>query len=245
MPKPKTLSPTDPNLLLAVRHLRRSQTTYGWMLIGFGLLTQLVAYADHPVAGFPFMALGFFCLRWGDPALLPAVAAAFIAAIAPTLNARLSVFGPDPVVRLTNAGGIEVTALIAIKAILGINAVHQFFQFRLLYGTATATSDEPALAIIPPMIANRSDGIGRWARWVGLAGLTAALFGLAFLLTAPAAAGARVTAEMGGALGVLGLGLGIGAAFSPTSERPAALLGVAAGLPAYLLATTVLLQLPA
>jgi hypothetical protein len=52
-------------------------------------------------------------------------------------------------------------------------------------------------------------------------------------------------AEMGGSVGIVAVGLGLGTAFAPTDERPAALAGGALGLTGYAAAALVLLLLPA
>jgi hypothetical protein len=243
---PKTLSKSDPHLQEAVRRLDRSQKTTGWMMIAYGALTQLVAISIdplHPVAGLPYIAIGFFCLVWGDPALLAAAAMLFALSIVPSVNPALSLLGPDPVVQLTGIGGWELLIVVGVKALLAFSAIQQFLTFRLLYGTERAVSDEPDLALIPPMVPNRSDRLARWARAAGLAAGLAAALALGFLLADPLAFGTRVAAELDGALGATALGLGLGAAFSPTDERPAALTGAAAGLLSYLVGAFVLLRL--
>lgn len=245
--QPATLSKTDPNLLEGVKRLDRAQKTFGWLLIGYGLLTQIIALLNeplHPVAGLPFVGIGLFCLWWGDPALLATSATLLALSIIPTLNPRLSLLGPDPIVTLTRSGGLEIFALIATKALLAYNCLHQFLQFRLLYGTARATSDEPNLALIPEMAPNRTNIYARWGRAVGILGGVIALIAAMFLLSDPLALGTRVMAETGGALGAVALGLGFGAAFAPTDERPAALMGMGAGLAGYVIAAGVMLLIP-
>ncbi|MBL8056805.1 MAG: hypothetical protein JNK29_08910 [Anaerolineales bacterium] len=243
---PKTLSTSDPNLQEAVKRLDRTQKTTGWILIGYGVFTQLVAVSTdplHPVAGLPFLAIGFFTLIWGDPALLAASALLLALAVVPALTPAVSVLGPDPVVQLTEVTGIELLIVVGVKAVLAFNAMQQFLLFRWLYGTERASSDEPNLAIIPPMVVNRSDRLARWSRSTGLIAAGAGLLALGFLAADPAAYAGRVVAELAGALAAVAAGLGLGAAFSPTDERPAALLGLGAGLVSYLLAAFVLLRL--
>lgn len=243
---PKTLSRTDPNLLDAVQRHTRTQRTTGGILIAYGLITQVVGLTTtslHPVGGLPFIAIGFFCLVWGDPALLAAAGVLFAFSIIPSAAPAITLLGPDPLVQLTGMVGLELLISIGVKAVLAFSSLQQFLLFRLLYGTESATSDEADLAIIPPMVVNRTDRLARWARSTGLIAAACGGAALGFLLLSPGALSTTIAAELSGALASVAIGLGLGAAFAPTQERPAALLGVGVGLLAYLTATFVLLQL--
>jgi hypothetical protein len=243
---PKTLSKSDPHLQEAVQRLSRTQKTTGWILLGYGVFTQLVAIAtepSHPVAGLPFLAIGFFTLLWGEPALLAASALLFALSIVPALTPAVSLLGPDPIVQVTQVTGWELFIVVGVKAMLAFSAMQQFLLFRLLYGTERAHTDDPDLALIPAMVANRTDRLAWWGRSAGLVGAAAALLALGILAVDPAAYAGRVAAESAGALGAVAAGLGVGAAFSPTDERPAALLGLGAGLVSYLLAAFVVPRL--
>lgn len=236
---PKTLSTSNPHLKEAVKRFERTQKTTGWILIGYGVLTQWVGISAkpiHPVAGLAFIAAGFFTLVWGDPALLAWSAALFALSVVPSVNPALSVLGPDPLVQLTGLGGLELLIVVAVKALLAFNAMQSFLLNRMLYGTERASSDDPTQAIIPPMVPNRTDRLARWARTTALLGAGLAALAVGLKWVDAGAAGGQVTAELAGALAVSGAGLGLGAAFSPTDERPAALVGLGAGLLAYLAA---------
>lgn len=241
--KTKTLPKTDPHLQEAVGRHERAQKTTGWILMAFGILAQFVGISSpalHPVAGLPFMAIGLFMVVWGDPALLAAAAMLFALSIIPTVNPALTLPGPDPIVQLTGINGWELVIVVGVKAVLAYSAVQQFFQFRLLYGTERMTSTEENLALIPPLVTNRTDVYARWARAAGVIGGLSAAVALAAGLLQPGALAGRVLAELGSALGGVALGLGFGAAFSPTDERPAALVGMGAGLFGYGLAVITL-----
>lgn len=243
---PKTLSKNDPHLLTAVGRLERAQRSNAFILIAFGLLTQAVAISSeplHPVAGLPFIAIGVFCWLWGDPALLATAAVLFLFSVVPSIVTRLSLLGPDPIVALAGIGGWELVIVVGVKVVLAFMSLQQFFMFRLLYGTQRMASDEADLAFIPAMVTNRTDVYARWARIAGSVGAVAALVGFGATFVDPTAFATRVFAELGGALGGTALGLGLGAAFSPTDERRAALVGMGLGLAGYLLAAGALLRL--
>ena len=224
-----------------MKRLGRAQATTGWLLIGYGLLTQVVSLGEHPVSGLPFIAIGFFCLRWGDPALLAAAAVLLGFSIVPTVAPGISILGPEPVLVLTERlGWLENIALIAAKGFLAYSAINQFFLYRL-YGTERATSEATDLDIIPAMVTNRTDSLARWARSAALIAAGSGLVALGLRAFDPYAFSTRVVTEMCGSLGVVALGLGLGAAFSPTDERRAALLGLGLGFLSYVGAVVILL----
>ena len=240
----KTLSKTDPALLAGVKRLQRVQQVWGVLLVGAGLLTELAATSAHPVAGLPFIAVGLLALRLAEPALLATVAALMVFAIVPTINPRLTILGPDPFQILATPSFLETLAIVVGKVLIVLTAANQFFLYRFLYGTSRATSDDPNQAIIPEMVPNRSTGLSRWARWIAIAGLIFAIGAVLLRFVDPEPDIPRLWAEIGGSLATMSVGFGLGAAFSPTDQRRAALFGVGAGLLAYLVASLVLLVLP-
>jgi hypothetical protein len=238
---PKTLSKKDPNLVQAVKRLKRIQQIWGLLLIGLGGLTEWAGAGDHPVAGLPLIAVGLFAVVWAEPAVLAAVATVVAFSIVPTVNPRLTILGPDPLRQALASSTIELVAVVVGKSLIVLTAASQFFFYRFLYGTARASTDDPELAIIPDMVPNRTDGLARSARWIGLIGLAVGAAGILFVFAAPGAFQVRLFGEMAGSLGVVAIGLGLGCAFSPTDERNAALLSVVLGLIAYAAGTAVLL----
>jgi ABC-type antimicrobial peptide transport system permease subunit len=239
----KPLSVQDPHLLSAVGQLKRTCLTTGWILIGFGVLTQIVALTQqpvHPVAGLVYLALGLMVLRWNEPALLGATAVIFALSLTPTLNREVTVLGPDPIVHLIGANLIETVVLVVVKLFLAWSAFSQFQQFRLLYGTERMTSSEASLRPIPSMIPNRTNRLAGITRLSGLVGLTLAAISLVGAFIAPGAEPLPILAETGGALGAFAFGVGFGVAFSPTDRRSLALLGAAAGVVAYFVALATL-----
>jgi hypothetical protein len=240
---PKTLSANDPNLLKSVQRLRRSQQLWGGLLIALGILTELGATSEHPMAGLPFIAVGLLAFRWAEPALLAAVAVLVGFSIVPTINPGFTILGPDPVAAIANFSWLELGAVVVGKGLIVLTAANQFFLYRFLYGTERATTDEPGLDVIPPMVPNRTDGLARSARLFALLGAASAVVGLLFSLVDRAAYPPQILAELGGSLAVVAVGFGLGCAFSPTNERRAALTGVQAGLLAYAVAVITLVRL--
>ena len=241
---PKLLPPDDPNLLKAASRLARGQLIWGWLLIGVGVLTELAAGAAHPVAGFPFIAIGIMCLRWGDPALIAAVAMLLALSIWPALDTRASILGPEPLYKVLNLGLVERGTLVFAKGILVYTALQQFLVLRFLYGTETATTDDPDTPIIPAMVPNNTNRFAVWARFLGFAGILFVILALLLTIIAPPTAFTRALAELGGSLGAVALGLGLGTAFSPTDEREAALWALGLGAVSYIAAAMLVVQLP-
>jgi hypothetical protein len=241
----KTLSSRDPQLQTAVRRLKRVQQSWGLLLLGLGLLTQWVGASEHPMAGVPLLAVGLLALLRSEPALLAAVATLVAFSIVPSINPRLTVLGPDPIRTIISPGWLELAALVLGKGLVTLTAANQFFLYRLLYGTERASTDDAGLPVIPPMVANGTHALARWARLVGALAAGLAALAVASVPIDPATTMTRLLAELAGSLAVLAVGLGLGAAFAPTDERRAALAGVGLGLLGYLTAAFVLLRLPA
>lgn len=240
----KTLSTEDPNLLKAVTRHTRAQQLYGGLFVALGLLTQLAAGGEHPVAGMPFLLVGVACFVLAEPALLATVAILLTLSILPTMYDRASILGPEPLANALNMTTVERGALVLGKLLVAGTALNQFFLFRLLYGTAEATTDDPNLPIIPALVPNRTDRLARTARWAGIFGLATTILALLVTTQEPAAFLTRTLAEMGGSFGVVALGLGLGVAFTPTKEREAALWGAGLGTVAYLACAFVLMRFP-
>jgi hypothetical protein len=230
---PKTLPIDDPNLLKAVERMRRSHNIWAVVLIVLGLLTQYTAVPNHLVAGLPFIVLGVACWRWKEPALLVGVAAVLALSALGTALPQLGILGPDPFPVVADLSLPEMAALVLARLLLAYVALNQFVVARLLYGTERATTDDPNLPHIPGMVPNRTDTVAKWARRLALVGAGSVIAALV-LVVVNLADITRALAEVGGSLGALATGLGLGAAFAPTDERPAALSGVGVGLIAYL-----------
>jgi hypothetical protein len=240
---PKTISKNDPSLMASVERLRRVQQVWGVLLIGLGVITEFAGTSAHPVSGLPFVAVGLLALLWREPALLATVAVLMAFAIVPGLNPRITVLGPDPVTTFGALTWLEQAAVVVGKALIVFTATNQFLLYRFLYGTARATAPDSEMDIIPPMVPNRTDGLARAGRLIGLVGAGLALLALLVSFVDPAAYVPQIAAEMGGSLAVMAVGLGFGAAFSPTDERRAALWAMGSGLLGYALCGATLLRL--
>jgi hypothetical protein len=241
---PRTLSVKDPNLIAAVARLQRTQQLWGVLLIGLGLVNEFSAGSAHPLSGLAFIAVGLLAFRWAEPALLATIATIVAFSIVPTINPRLTILGPDPLRQIAALSIIELVALVVGKGLIVLTTANQFFVYRFLYGTARASTEDPNLALIPAMVPNRTNGLARAARWMGLISLVLALVAVAFLVTAPEAFQTQVLAEAAGTLAVMAIGLGLGCAFSPTDERLPALASLLLALMGYIAAAIVLLRLP-
>jgi len=232
----RTLRKTDPNLLQAVNRLGRAQQVWGGLFLLFGLLTYLTVGTRHPLGGLSWIILGGLCFLGPQPLLLMAVAAQLGFSLLFPLPRIALLYGTDPLTAILGASAVEIAGILLVRLVLLFTAANQFFFYRLLYGTASATGLDPDLPPIPEMIPNQSDRYSALARWFGLTSLLTC--GAAFGLRGPSLAGLAL--ELAGVAGVLAVGLGLGAALSPTRMRGAALVGVAAGLFSYLVAPALL-----
>ncbi len=245
---PKILAPDNTYLQQAVQRLKRSHWVWSGLLIGLGILTQLSLFPQHPVAGLPFLILGFVGLVLREPALLATVGVLIALSIPAYFHPNLNVLGPDPLPALIGAELKEVAAFSVAfalgKLMLAYMAFNQFVLMRFLYGTETAQVDDPKAAVIPALVPNRIFGQTRWSLWLGLISLALLILTLIGWPFDSSSALARLGAEVVGGLGAVALGLAVGAIFSPNPHRSAAVLGAGAGLLSYLAAFIILLLLP-
>jgi hypothetical protein len=184
------------------------------------------------LAAVPWLTSGALLAFGSQPAALALVAAQFALSLILLLPGAAAAFGPDPVAAVFGATGVEAALIGLIRAALGVTAWSQFHFYRILYGTASSSGLDPRLPAIPEVVPNRSDSFAAASRALGALALLVALaaFGLAGNALGLYALGA------GHAVSVLAIGLGLGAAFSPTTKRPSALTGIALGGLAFLAA---------
>jgi hypothetical protein len=128
----------------------------------------------------------------------------------------------DPIALIFGIGVIETITLAFIRLVLMVMAWNQFLFYRLLYGSEGMSGLDPSLPAIPTLVPNTADPSAKVARI--LAGSALIAFLLAFPLSQTGFARYPLSFAYGACL--LSLGIGIGAAFSPTKQRGAALQGV-------------------
>lgn len=213
---PRAISPDHPNLQGAVRRLRRIQITWAALMLGMALLTLLSDTGTMPLH---WLAGAILLLLGPQPALLGMVAVIWglsLLGLVPQLNQALAI---DPVGALFGVEPIKGLALGFVRLILLVMAWNQMLFYRILYGAPSLGRDTPE---IPPVVENHTDRQAEAALLTALAGLVVVLVQLSAGTSPP-----LLSTGMG--LGILAVGLGIGAAFSPTLRRPAALASVVLG----------------
>ncbi len=231
---PERVSSDNPNLQAASTRLRRIQWTWAALFLAMAVLTVGAgtaggALTGRIVLGAAWLAGGVLLAAAPQPALLALVAVAWALSLVFLLPGG-GALGSDPLEAILGSSPVEASAAAVVRVLLALTAWNQFLFYRMLYGTATASGLETGLPAIPEVVPNRADALALAGRFCGLAGLMAAWAAIP-LGDLPVAS---PVLKLGWALAVFGMGLGIGAAFSPTSRRAAALTGVGAGALAFL-----------
>ena len=184
-------------------------------LAGIALLT--LSAAPDPSRSDSFLGL--------QPALLGLAAVTWALSLLGLVPAINEIFALDPIVLMFEAGFIESLALAFVRGILVVMAWNQFLFYRMLYGTQGTVGLEPGMPDIPEMVPNRTGLLETYARWAGISG------GLLILAAYIIPNNDLLLPLLSGALGagMVGIGLGVGVAFSPTYRRPAALVSIVFG----------------
>ncbi len=221
-----SLAQNHPKLQKAMGRLRRALRAWAAIFALLGLWSLAQRGLQYPAISLAWLAAALTLALSSQPALLALVALLWAFSLLPLLPAVEPLLGPDPAIAALAGGTAERLASGVVRLILLLLAWHQFLSYRRLYGTAGAHGLQENLPHSPPLIPNRSDT---------LAGLARLLGALALLLLWPGALlGARGASlwllQAGLLLGVFAIGLGTGAAFSPTARRPSALTGAGLGL---------------
>jgi hypothetical protein len=236
MPEPSP--PLASNLQLAAGRLRRTQWVWAALLGAAALLQWLSLRGGTSTAG----ALDVAALAVAAGLLALSVQPAYLALVAVLWGSSLirlvpgvaQAFGPDILVGVLGNSWLEIAAAALVRIVLMVTAWNQFMLYRLLYGTAEFTGGEQGAAPIPEVIPNRTDRLAGIALLVASFGLLGCLISIPLgnpLWQVLAAHAALV-------LGTYAIGLGLGAAFSPTRRRAAALWATALGALAILAALT-------
>ena len=235
--EPPPLPVDHPQLQAARLRLRRTQ--WAWSALSFALaalsLVASLRLGFHPqlaIAGAPWLVTAFLLASSTQPALLGLVAAQLVFSLTLLLPGAAAAFGPDPVATVFGVTGIEAVFTGVIRVVLAITAWSQFFFYRMLYGTAAASGLDRRLPSVPEVVPNRSDTFASAGRALGALAVLAVLAALVFSQTGLA----LPALAAGHAMAIYAMGLGIGAAFSPTTRRGAALTGMALGGVAFLAA---------
>ncbi len=225
------LTPEHPNLRQAAGRLRRTLWVWAALAAGMGVLTASPAIGGSLVPAIGWLAAAALMGLFVQPVLLALAAAQWALSLVTWIPGVALVVGGDPLTTLLTPGAFESFGLALVRVLLAITAWNQFLFYRMLYGTGRAAGLDLRLPPIPEVVPNRTDTWALAARMLGVVAIAAALLALA--LTSPA----RLLAIQAGlVLASLGIGLGMGTAFSPTGRRGAALLGVGVAAAAFVLA---------
>jgi hypothetical protein len=236
---PEVLSPDTPNLGLAATRLRRTLWAWAALFAALGAL-QWFALRRAPdavalVASLGLLFVALLVALEPQPAYLALVAVLWGVSLVRLVPGVAAVFGPDVLVALVGDSWLEQLAGAAIRILLMITAWNQFMLYRLLYGTSAFIGGDPDAPVIPEVVPNRT---GRLAVVGRLLASAALLLGLA-AIPLDSARGKILSLHAAMILATYALGLGLGAAFSPTPRRSVALQAAVIGVIAYLLALAV------
>ncbi len=225
------LTSAHPNLRQAATRLRRTMWIWAALAAGMGLLAGAPAGGGELVPALGWLAAAALMALFTQPALLALTAVQWALSMVAWIPGVARISGADALTTLLQPGAFESVGLAIVRVLLAITAWNQFLFYRMLYGTGQAAGLDPNLPPIPEVVPNRSDTWALVGRLLGVAAIVAALIALA--LTTPAR---LILIQVGLLLASLALGLGLGAAFSPTTRRGAALLGAGLGGIGFVLA---------
>jgi hypothetical protein len=220
--QPAALDPTDPNLQQASARMQRVQWVWAGLFLAMALLIYFTMGAAFPFNSIPWLLTALLLLVTLQPAAMAVVAVVWLLSLISIMPGFALVFGPDPISLIFSGGVVETIGRAAIRVVLAITAWNQFMMYRMLYGTQGASGLPPDLPHIPEVIRNYTRYFAWGAVIIGAASLALAL---ASLLPADAQSGLSLV-QLGFNLSLLALGAGLGAAFSPSSTRRPALLGL-------------------
>lgn len=227
---PRDLPKETPNLKLAVTRLRRTLWVWAALMSGMGLLT-LYSNPGHPFEAFPWLVAGALMTFGTQPAYLALSAFQWGVSLTSFVPGVRYAFGADPLVAPPDVGPVGLVGLALVRLVFLVTAWNQFLLYRLLYGTQGAAGLDPKLRPIPAMVPNRTDSLALAGRLLAVSSLAVSLVGGFLIPAAPAA----LSLGLARALSTLAMGLGLGAAFSPTRRREAALLAIWIGSAGFLL----------
>lgn len=228
---PKPLPEDDPNLQLALGRLRRTLWVWAALLGGMGVLASSLVGRDYPFLAVPWLAGAALLALSLQPAMLAVAALLWGLTLVHMLPGFAEAFGPDPLIQALGSGPFETIGLAVVRLVLMVTAWNQFMFYRLLYGTAGMAGLDPDHRPIPPMVPNRSDLLAGASLALGALSVTTTFAALGFLEESLLPIGIQAALP----LAMLGIALGLAAAFSPVRRRWVALVGVLVSVAGFLL----------
>jgi hypothetical protein len=228
------LTSEHPNLLHAATRLRRTLWIWAALAAGMGLLTAAPAGGGELVPAIGWFVAAMLMALFAQPVLLALTAVQWALSLVAWIPGVARVTGGDALTTLLQPGAFESAGLAIVRVLLAVTAWNQFLFYRMLYGTGKAAGLDPNLPPIPEVVANRTDAWALASRLLGAVAIVAALAALG--MSTPSR---LIVIQAGLLLASLALGLGLGAAFSPTTRRGAALLGAGLGGVGFVLALAV------
>lgn len=228
--RPQALSADHPNLKLAATRLQRLQWIWAALFSGMAVLAWFTVGEVYPLTALPWLAAALLLAVMLQPALLALVALLWALSLVALIPGMAAVFGPDPISEVFSGGAIETVGRAAVRVLLAGVAWNQFLFYRMLYGTERMVGLDSDLPDIPEVVDNRSDALAVASSVLGAAGAAATLLGSA-LAGVP---GGHALIQLAYHSSIFALGLGLGAAFSPTSQRRWALIGALLGILTFL-----------
>jgi hypothetical protein len=225
----------NPNLQLAANRLRRILRIWAALFAGMGVLLLGTIRAGQPTASVIWLGSALLLAISNQPAYLALVALQWGLSLTSLIQGMTSITGPDPLSYLFDSGTLETIVLVGVRIVMLVTAVNQFLFYRMLYGTESVKSLHPGLTPIPEVVPNQSDKIAIAGRFFSFIGVMLALISI------PMQARGFDTQFLNLALGssTVGMGFGLGSAFSPTHRRGTALGAILLGGFAYMLAILV------
>jgi hypothetical protein len=231
---PEPIQTDHPNLQLASKRLRRMLRFWALLFAAMGLVSWVALRASHPLTVAQWMISALLFALVTQPALLVLAAAIWGISITSLIPGAALLLGPDPLGILFASGVFETIVLIFVRIVFAVMAMNQFLFYRMLYGTERMTGLDESLPDIPEVIPNRSNLLAQISVALALLGIMLIIIGWTLLTGSFAMRllhAAAITASFA-------VGLGLGAAFSPTDKRGAALTAVFLGAFTFLLALT-------
>lgn len=227
---PEPLPADHPNLKLAATRLQRIQWVWASLFAGMAVLSWMSIGGAYPLAALPWLLGAALLATLLQPALLALVALQWALSLGALIPGLAVAFGPDPISQVFSGGTIETVGRAAVRVVMAVVAWNQFIFYRMLYGTSGTVGLPEDLRPIPEVVDNRSNA---FATASAITGGASVLLSVASLSLSTSTVG-HMLVQLAYHGAVFAVGLGLGAAFSPTSLRRRALLGVGLGILAFL-----------